>query len=89
MKKGIENRISVDGGSSAPARPGRAPLVAGGVVAAGRVRAGRAFRRQPGVKNSAFTGTAPPRHSGNRARPGRGGDGPPGRPGRAGRRDGW
>jgi hypothetical protein len=65
-----------------PPRPARArrSLVADGAVAAGRVRTGRAFRRQPGVKNSAFTGAAPSRHSGNRARPDRAGDGPPGRP---------
>jgi hypothetical protein len=49
------------------------------------VRTGRAFRRQPGVTNSAFTGAVPLGHSGNGARPGLGGDGPPGRPGRAGR----
>jgi len=61
---------------------------AGGAVAVGGVRAGRAFRRQPGVKASAFTGAVPLGHSGNRARPGRGGDGPPGHPGRAGRPDG-
>ena len=35
------------------------------------------------MKDSAFTGAAPLRHSGNRARPDRAGDGPPGRPGRA------
>jgi hypothetical protein len=69
-----------------PGPPGaRRSLVAGGTVAVGRVRAGRAFRRQPGVKDSAFTGAAPLRHSGNRARPDLGGDGPLGRPGRAGR----
>ena len=71
-----------------PGQPGARPLVTGGTVAAGRVRTGRAFRRQPGVKDSAFTGAVPPRHSGSRARPGRAGDGPPGRPGRPGRPDG-
>jgi hypothetical protein len=87
MKKGLQNRVSVEEG--VPPRPARgAPLVAGGTVAAGRVRAGRAFRRQPGVKNSAFTGTAPLGHSGNGARPDTGPDGPPGRPARAGRPDG-
>ena len=71
-----------------PRRARGAPFVAGGTVAAGRVRAGRAYRRQPGVKDSAFTGAAPLGRGGIRARQGRGGDGPPGRPGRAGRRDG-
>jgi hypothetical protein len=75
-------------GSSAPASPGRAPPVAGGTVAAGGVTTGRAFRRQPGVKDSAFTGAAPLGDSGNGARLDAGGDGPPGRPGRGERPDG-
>jgi len=87
QEKGPRKRISVDEGSS-PRPAGRAPLVAGGTVAVGRVRTGRAFRRQPGVKDSAFTGTAPLGHGRIRVRPELGGDGPPGRPGRAGRRDG-
>src|SRR5260370_18068089 len=60
------------GARGVPPRPARgASLVAGGMVAAGRVRTGRACGRQPGVKNSAFTGAVPLGHSGNRARRGR------------------
>jgi hypothetical protein len=76
-------------GEFRPGPPGRAPFVVGGTVAADGVRAGRAFRRQPGVKDSEFTGAVPLGHGGNGAKPGRGGDGPPARPGRAGRPDGW
>jgi len=71
-----------------PGPPGTRPLAAGGTAAADGIRASRTFRRQPGVKDSAFTGSAPLGHSGNRARPVLAGDGPPGRPGRAGRPDG-
>ena len=73
-------------GEFRPGQPGARPLVVGGTVAAGGVRADRAFRRQPGVKDSAFTGAVPLGRSGSGARPDAGGDGPPGRPGR---RDGW
>ena len=71
-----------------PGQPGACPFVAGGTVADGRVKTGRAFRRRPGVRDSALTGAAPLGDGGIRARQDGGGDGPPGRPGRAGRRDG-
>ena len=75
-------------GEFRPGSPGARPLVVGGMVAAGGVRAGRVFWRRSGVKKSAFTGAALLGHSGIRVRPGRDGDSPPGRPGRAARPDG-
>jgi hypothetical protein len=79
VKKSPSNRISVDEGSSAPAGPGRAAPPS----PAARWPPAHAFRREPGVKDPAFTGAAPPpRNSSHRARPDLRGDGRPGPPGR-------
>jgi hypothetical protein len=86
VKTGPQNPISVDGGScAADPHPGArlAPPDGGGRRHPGQT--GRAGRRHISVKDSAFTGAAPPRHHSDGTRRHPAGDEPSGRPGRAGR----